>query len=487
MRAAGHLIDGRVTGGEEADRFDRHNPATGETIGSVTTAGRVEVDRAVRAAREAARDWERVTAADRAASVRAAARRVEALSEELAQLVTEEMGRPIAETREGVRAGRRTLDQYAELGPTHRGRALCGGWGDTDFMAPTPRGVVAVITPWNDPVAVACGLLGAALVTGNTVVFKPSERSPFSGAMLGRLIAETVPAGVLNVLSGDARTGALLAAHPDLDLIAHVGSANSGRSIARAAAEHATPVLLENGGTDPLIIDADVDPDWAAGQAAAGCFTNAGQLCVSVERVYAHAAIADAFLSSLVDQATTTRVGPGTDPDTRMGPLVDRVAREMVDRHVTDAVRRGANCLTGGEIPDNPGAYYPPTVLARCDHEMLVMREETFGPVAPVMVVDSFDEGLDLARDSAYGLSATVLTGSMANAQDAWHELPFGTVKVNAVFGGAPGGAAEPRRHSGHGFGYGPELLDEMTATRVVHMERPPVPRPSQSVGFQSV
>jgi acyl-CoA reductase-like NAD-dependent aldehyde dehydrogenase len=212
---------------------------------------------------------------------------------------------------------------------------------------------------------------------------------------------------------------------------------------------------------------------WAAEQAATGSFANAGQICTSVERIYVHESVAEPFLDALVRRADALRMGPGGDPATELGPLVDGRMRDTVHAHVTQAVEAGARLLTGGTVPEGGGTFYPATVLADCTDEMAVMSEETFGPVAPVCVVGSFDEALESARRGRYGLAAVVLTGSMAHAQRAWRELPVGTVKVNAVFGGAPGGAAEPRRMSGSGFGYGPELLDEMTTTKVVHISTP--------------
>jgi succinate-semialdehyde dehydrogenase/glutarate-semialdehyde dehydrogenase len=224
--------------------------------------------------------------------------------------------------------------------------------------------------------------------------------------------------------------------------------------------------LLENGGNDPLIVDAGVDPRWAAEQTALGAFANSGQICVAVERIYAHRSVAEPFLEALASEADRWAA--------RIGPLVDRRMRDTVDDQVRRAVKEGATLLQGGTVPAGPGAFYPPTVLAGCTDEMVVMREETFGPVAPVLTVASFEEALHRAADSAYGLAATVLTRSMSHAQQAWRDLPAGTIKVNSVFGGAPGGAAHPRRGSGQGFGYGPELLDEMTATKAVHLGAPP-------------
>jgi succinate-semialdehyde dehydrogenase/glutarate-semialdehyde dehydrogenase len=346
----------------------------------------------------------------------------------------------------------------------HRGRSLQGGWDATDLMVPGPRGVVAVLTPWNDPVAVAAGLLGAALVTGNTVVHKPSERCPRTGRRFAELVAESLPPGVLEIVDGDGPVGARLAA-ADVDVVAHVGSTATGRAIAESCARTGAKALLENGGNDPLIVDAGVDPGWAAAQAALGAFANSGQICVAVERIFVHAAVAGPFLDALTREAG--------EWEQRLGPLVDREQRRHVHAHVTDALADGARLLAGGELPDGPGAFYPPTVLDGCLPTMRVLREETFGPVAPVRVVPDFTAAIAEAADDTYGLAATVLTADMSHAQSAWRELPVGTVKVNAVFGGAPGGAAQPRGRSGAGFGYGPELLDEMTAVKVVHLAPP--------------
>jgi betaine-aldehyde dehydrogenase len=207
-----------------------------------------------------------------------------------------------------------------------------------------------------------------------------------------------------------------------------------------------------------------VDPVWAAEQAAIGAFSNSGQICTSVERIYVHRAIAGPFCDALADQARRwNRQG-------LLGPLVDTRMREAVHTQVSRALGLGAIAAEGGAVPEGPGAWYPATVLLDCTEQMEIMTEETFGPVAPVRVVDSFAEGLELAGAGRYGLAATVLTGSIAHAQQAAAALPVGTVKVNAVFGGAPGGAAQPRGDSGRGFGYGPELLDEFSLVKVVHL-----------------
>jgi acyl-CoA reductase-like NAD-dependent aldehyde dehydrogenase len=466
------LIGGQWTADGAGGELTVLNPADGTPISRVPRATESEVEAAVKAARAVAPVWARTAPAVRATALRRAAEEIEAAAECLASAQTAEMGRPIGGSRAGVEAGVATLRQYAELALVHRGRTLAGETAAIDLMVHQPRGVVAAITPWNDPVAVSCGLIGAALVTGNAVVYKPSERAPATGWLLAQLLAEQVPEGTLSMVTGDGSVGAALAGQ-EVDVVAHVGATRTGRSIAATCAATGAKVLLENGGNDPLIVDARVDPVWAAEQIAIGAFGNSGQICVAVERIYAHRSIAQPVLSALVQRCDQLRIGPGTDPQTELGPLVDGRHRDQVHAQVEAAVADGATIMCGGLIPDGPGAFYPPTVLAGCTDDMPIMREETFGPVAPVMTVDSFDEALSRAADSTYGLAATVLTASMTNAQRAWRELPVGTVKVNAVFGGAPGGAAHPRRGSGHGFGYGPELLDELTATKVVHIAGP--------------
>lgn len=443
------------------------DPHNGEVVGSIPAAGADEVARAVGTAREARRDWARTPADERAGCLRAMADTLEAAAQELAELNHRETGKSIEDSLGGIGAGAGTLRQYAELGPLHRGHSLRGNPLAADYTVTRPRGVVAVLTPWNDPVAVAMGLVGAALATGNVVIHKPSERNPHLGVRLGEILSPALPAGVLQTVSGAGDVGRLLTADRGVAAVAHVGSSATGAEIARVAAGTGAHVIRENGGNDALVIDEGVDPEWAAAQAALGSFANAGQICTSVERIYVHRTMAGPFLTALCKEAARVDAAPCPQP------LVDRKHREQVHEQVAAAVEAGAELLAGGEVPEGPGAHYPATVLTDCTADMAVMREETFGPVAPVAVVDSFAEGLRLAAEGRYGLAGNVLTPRIEGALETAAELEVGTVKVNGVFGGAPGGAAQPRRDSGAGFGYGPELLDEMTTVSVVHIESP--------------
>lgn len=446
------------------------NPNDGTLVGELAAADREQVTQAVAAARGALPGWAGTDPADRGRILRSAAAAVAERAPELAELNHRETGKPVDEALGGIAAAVSTLEQYAELGPVHRGLSLRGSALAADYTVSEPRGVAVLLTPWNDPVAVAAGLIGAALVTGNTVIHKPSERSPHTGILLGEILAPFFPAGAFTTLTGDAETGSLLTRNDGVDVFAHVGSSPAGGRIARAAGLTGAHVIRENGGNDPLLIDAGVDPVWAAEQAAIGAFSNSGQICTAVERIYVHRDLAEPFCRALTQEARRR------NRDQPPAPLVDVRLRSSVHAQVTDAVRNGAELAEGGVLPDAPGAHYPATVLLNCSRPMAVFTEETFGPVAPVQVVDSFAEGLELAARDRFGLAATVLTPSIDSAHRAVAALPVGTVKINAVFGGAPGGSAEPRGESGRGFGYGPELLDEFSLVKVVHVGLAKVP-----------
>ena len=427
---------------------------------------------AVGRARDAQPDWRRTPPAERASALRAAASAVRANADQLADALCARTGRLLREARSSAVVAADVLDEAAVTGLG--GSRSLASVGSVDWVRAEPRGVVAVLTPWNDPFPAAAGLLAAALVTGNTVVHKPSELSLGPGLLLADLVAKSVAPGVLEVVAGDADVGRQLVEDERVDVVAHIGSSAAGRSIRATCGARGAKAITENGGNDALLADADVDPRWAAEQIAVGAFTNAGQLCTSVERVYLHADIADEVVQELVAIAESLVAGDPRHERTTLCRLVDEQRVASVGRHVDEAVRDGARVLTGGRRLDLPGPWFAPTVLDRCTDDMAVMAEETLGPVAALAVVDSWEEGLRRAQAGEYGLAATVLTRDAAHAIQAVEELDVGTVKVNAVFGGAPGGSADPRRASGTGRGYGPALLDELVALKAVHWEPAP-------------
>ncbi|WP_241248924.1 aldehyde dehydrogenase family protein [Rhodococcus sp. X156] len=469
-----HLLAGQVVPAEGSREVRGTNPSTGQPGTALIAATREEVAAAVATADVARGVWRRTPPAQRAAALQEAARVVRADAQHLGEVLSAETGRLLGEARGSAEVAADLLAEAAVTGLLAAGRNLAGDPGAVDVVRREPRGVVAVLTPWNDPYPAAAGLLAAALVMGNTVVHKPSERSAAAGWELAVRISQCLPDGVLNVLTGDGAVGAAVAADPRVHVVAQVGSTTTGRAIAATVGARGGRVLLENGGKDPILVDAGVNPRWAAQQIATGAFTNAGQLCTSVERVYLHSDVSDAVISALLAIAETMVVGDPADPASDLGPMVDERQLQVVAEQVDAAVAAGAQCLTGGARLDRPGSWYPPTVLTGCTPDMAVLTEETFGPVAAIVVVADFEEGLELAEAGAHGLAATVLTPRMDHALRAAEHLEVGTVKVNAVFGGAPGGSADPRRASGSGPGFGPALLGELSALKAVHLEPAP-------------
>ncbi|GAA4180568.1 aldehyde dehydrogenase family protein [Gryllotalpicola koreensis] len=457
--------------GDAEEELTITDPRTGEVVGTVICTGDGELRQTVDAARIAQALWEQAPAESRGRLLREAAEVIAAHADELADLTARETGQAQTDARACVFAGVAALRRFAELGAVHGGRSLAGVSTASDYTRFEPRGVAVVLTPWTDPVAVACGLIGAAVVTGNAVIHKPSERAPHTGLRLGRLFSDVLPPDVVQTVVGGPGVGARLVGDPMIDVVAHIGSSATGEVVSRLASVTGTHVVRANGGNDALIVDAGLDPRWCAREAARGAFANSGQLGTAVERIYVHRDVAEAFLTELTAAATQL------NESGELAPLVDERMCAHVDEQIRDAVANGARVLVGGEPDPGPGCGYPATVLTGCTPTMAVMREETYGPVAPVQVVDDFDEALIAAGNDRYGLSATVLTGEIAHAQLAIAELQVGSVKINNVFGGAPGASSQPRRDSGLGFAYGPELLDELSVAKLVHLAAPGVHR----------
>jgi len=401
------------------------DPATAEPIGHIPAGGVPEAHHAVLAARAAQVPWARLAPEARGSLLKAAARRVREQARELAALQTLEAGTPLADSLGGIEAAIGALESYAEIGPLERGRPPRG-----DLILRDPRGVVAILMPWCDPLAASCGALGAALVSGNAVVLKPSEKAPLAAERLTELL-DLGP--ILQLLHGDERAARPVSTHPGIDLVMRPGEEAAGSHLA--------------------IVDAGVDPAWAAEQVAISAFAGAGQSCGSVERVHVHSSVAERFLFALSARARTLRIGAGMDPATELGPLIDADHLMWVHRQVQDAVYAGAELHTGGEPLTRQGFFYPPTVLSGAPDDALVHCGETRGPVATIRVAESFDETLQADR---LGL-VSVLTPSQSHAQRAWRELPARTVSINSVFR-AGRAAAEP------------ELLDAVSRTKVVHL-----------------
>jgi succinate-semialdehyde dehydrogenase/glutarate-semialdehyde dehydrogenase len=338
-----------------------------------------------------------------------------------------------------------------------------------------PYGAVLVITPWNYPFAISLSGVAAALAAGNTVVLKPAPATTLVGLRIGELCRKAgIPDGVVNVVAADDAVAAALVEDPRVGKIVFTGSVPTGKNVMAAAARNLTPVVLELGGKDAAIVCRDADLDRAARGIVWGAFVNAGQTCASVERVYVEKPVAEAFVARVVDEARRLRVGDPAAAETDIGPLTLERQRRVVEEHVQDAVDRGAKVLLGGARAGGPGWFYPPTVLTGVDHTMRIMREETFGPVLPIMAVESLEEALALANDSDYGLTASGWTRDPATARRLQEELAAGVVTINdclSSFGEptAPWGGV---KRSGVGRVHGVAGLKEMTQVKYVSRDR---------------
>lgn len=457
------------------------DPATGEELGSVEVAGPAQVREALETARAAQEAWAERPLADRLAVIEAFQDRLLGARRAIAVEISREAGKPVAEAlaadvlpslemaqflvREAARVLRPETRRLSN--PLLLDR-------HSQFLR-EPVGAVGLIAPWNYPLGIPATNILAALAAGNGVVLKPSEHTPLIAGSLVALLQEAgVPEELVQVVHGKGPTGAaLVEAAPDLVLF--TGSVATGRTVATACAERFVPVVLELGGKDPMLVLDDANLELAARGAAWGKFTNAGQTCAAVERLYVHEAVAERFLELLVEEVRRIRVGRGQDEGVDMGPLIDEAAVDRVAAHVADATKRGAQIASGGTpLAELGPRFFAPTVLTDCNHEMLVMREETFGPVLPVQVVSSDDKAVTLANDSTYGLTASVWTRERRRGEALAALLEAGTVTINdAVYTYA---ACETPwlgvKHSGLGHTHGRWGLEAMTRLKHVNVAR---------------
>ncbi|MFL6228527.1 MAG: aldehyde dehydrogenase family protein [Pyrinomonadaceae bacterium] len=416
-----------------------YDPATNEEIGRVPLRTAEEVRAAVSQARAAQADWAALSYRERGRVVLRAREIVLAEIDAVADLISRESGKPVTEaimmelvptldlmryfakkTERLLRPERIDIGQYGLLGRTSR-------------VFFRPIGVVAVISPWNFPWAIPLGEVVMALMAGNGVVLKPSELTPFVALKIADVFARAgLPTGLLSVLTGDGRTGAALV-EAGADKIMFTGSVATGRRIAEAAGRQLIPCVLELGGKDPMIILEDADIEAAAAAAVCGAFANAGQACASVERCYVHERVAEQFTARVVAMTRTLRQDVGAGDGADLGSMSCERQRDIVEDHLREAVARGARVLVGGGRGRAAGAFHEPTVLDGVDHAMRVMREETFGPVLPLMTFRDEEEAIRLANDSAFGLTASVWTRDTRRGERVARRIEAGTVMVNEV------------------------------------------------------
>jgi acyl-CoA reductase-like NAD-dependent aldehyde dehydrogenase len=466
------LIGGEWVKGTGAP-VDVVNPATEELIESVASASPREVHQAVSAAASAFKGWKRTPAPDRSAMVHELSAWISDNTDALATTLTREGGKPLVENKDEMGWTSGCLDFYAEASRIERGRVVPSGEaGQLNLVVKEPFGVVAAIVPWNYPLLLLAWKLAPALAAGNTVVVKPSPYTPLSTLQLAEGMAEIFPPGVINVVTGEADVGAALVDSPGVSLVAFTGSAETGKKIMRAASEKLTKVHLELGGKDAFIVCDDVDLEVAARGATWAAYLNSGQVCTSAERFYVLSDVYDDFVDAVVTQTSKLVVGDPMESSTDVGPMVRAVQREKVEKQLDAARRAGAKVLFGGDRGNfDRGFFLTPTVIVDVDESMEVMREETFGPVAPIARVASLDEAIERTNTSEYGLGANVYTQRLDYMLKTMEEIDAGTVWFNdpltdneaAPFGGF--------KSSGNGRELGMEGLEDFRQTKHIHID----------------
>ena len=464
-------------------RISSVNPATGEVLRELESASVSEVQAAVARAEAAQTAWCDLGISKRIAVLREFQCRLHEKKIEIAEAITREAGKPVAEalTTEVLvvlDAARFLIDNAYRLlrdEPLPHGNLVTKL--KRGLLVREPHGVVGIISPWNYPFSIPATEALAALVAGNAVVLKPSEFTSLVALEFESLLhAAGVPSNVFQVVAGDGATGAALV-HSQIDKLVFTGSVGTGKRIAAAAAERLLPVVLELGGKDPMLVLDDADVDVASSAAVWGAFVNAGQTCLSVERCYVHRSLYEPFLEACTEKTKKLIVTHGLDHNAEVGPLIHQRQLTIFEEHVEDAKARGSRVLAGGSrYPEMGANFYHPTVLADVTHEMRIMREETFGPVLPVMAFDSDDEAVRLANDSEYGLAASVWTRDRDRGERLARRIQAGTVMVNDVvscFGisEAPHGGV---KSSGLGRAHGRFGLEEMVRLKYVDVDLMP-------------
>jgi acyl-CoA reductase-like NAD-dependent aldehyde dehydrogenase len=446
------------------------NPATGETVGAVAVTPAAAIPALVQRARAAQPAWAALTAAQRADRLAPAGSALADRADELGELLTSEMGKPLAEAVGEVRYCGESLEKSAREIADALEPDVFEDDARSSIVHHDPYGVCAVVTPWNFPVAMPHSLVLPALVAGNTVVLKPSEETPLIAEAYADVLKGFLPADVLTIVHGaDEQGRALVAA--DVDLVAFTGSREVGKKILGAASGGLKRVILELGGKDPLIVLGDADVEAAAQFAVRNSFRNAGQVCVSTERIYVHEDVADAFEQAVVRLTGEQRQGDGHDEGVTVGPMISAPQRDHVLQQLDQAVDAGATVAAGGT--GHHGNFITPTVLTNVDHDMPIMREETFGPVACIMRVPDDDAAVRLANDTPFGLGAAVFGGDRARAEGVARQLTAGMIGINQGCGGASGAPWVGARQSGYGWHSGKAGHRQFTQPRVVSRAKP--------------
>ena len=450
------------------------NPATGETLRELAEDGPEAIARRVEKARKAQPEWARTPLETRKKALASFAGALAQRKDELAALLTSEMGKPIAQSRNELIA----LQSRLKFFLTSVDKAVADevvhderGW--VEKISQEPLGLVANVSAWNYPYFVGSNVFVPALLTGNGVLYKPSEFATLTGLAITEALHESgVPTAVFAPIIGGGEAGRVLLEQP-LDAVFFTGSYGTGRKIAEAAARQLMKVQLELGGKDPVYVADDVDVVAAARATADGAFYNTGQSCCSVERLYVHEKVHDAFVEAFVEEVKRFVVGDPMDEKTYIGPVAREAHLRVLEEQVADAKAKGGRLLTGGARVERPGFYFAPTVFTEARHDMALMRDETFGPLIGIQKVKDDEEALRLMNDTEYGLTAGIYTGDEGRAQTLLGGVNSGSAYWNCCDRVSPRLPWSGRRHSGVGVTLGVAGIRAFVQPKAWHMKRP--------------
>ena len=467
------LIDGEFRRSESSESRAVIDPATEDVIAEIAETTAAEVNAAVEVGQVAYKKWWRISALERSEIMHEIANDLLAMKPRLAEALTREMGKPYKESADEVDWSVSAIRYYAETGRTDIGRVMGPAVeGHLNYTLKLPLGVVVSIQPFNYPMTLLAWEGAAALACGNAVIVKPSEYTSITTLMFAEAFNRHLPPGLFQVLTGAGEAGRQLGEHPKTNMIAFTGSVPTGKAIAAKCGEMMKPTLIETSGNDPFIVMPSAPLDVVARGAAFSAFMNCGQICVSAERFFVHEAVYDEFVEKLIEQAKKIRVGNGLDK-VEMGPMVAEKERARYEGVLEHAQQQGAKLALGGGRPagQDKGWFVEPTVLTDCNPEMDIFNSESFGPVAPICKVESFDQALEYANDSNYGLGACLYTMDMRESVRASEELDGGMVWVNAPLLDNDAGPFGGTKMSGMGRQLGPEGLETFRKTKFVWLD----------------
>ncbi|MEL6818374.1 MAG: NAD-dependent succinate-semialdehyde dehydrogenase [Pseudomonadota bacterium] len=449
-----NFVGGEWIDADSGSTMPVHDPATNKVIGTIPLSGAAETERAIEAAANAFRAWRKHTALERANILMRLHGLLLEHREDLAQLLTLEQGKPLAESRVEISGSAAYVRWFAEEARRVYGETIPSPIADRRLMViKEPVGVVAAITPWNFPSSMIARKLGPALAAGCTIVIKPSEFTPFSGLAWGLLCEEAgIPAGVVNIVTGDAAAiGSRLCGNRHVRKLSFTGSTRVGKLLLAQSADNVQKVSMELGGNAPFIVFDDADLDRAIAGGMAAKYRNAGQTCVCTNRFYVQAGIYDAFVERLTAEASAMKVGNGFEEGVAQGPLINETALAKVTELVADATDKQGRIMTGGKPHALGGTFFEPTVIADANSNMRFAREEIFGPVAPVFKFSSENEAVAMANDTDYGLSGFVYTQDLGRAFRMMEALRYGLIGINEGVIAAPEAPFGGVKHSGLG------------------------------------